>query len=330
MKHEFLQPSNNPLDDIARITYEGQPPEMRMYKEGYEQYLAAMPILDGSDGWLHQKLGVTKEIVRLLADKLKADSWTASLQPLAGRFNRTILGLETPSVTEDGALKEGTELVLARWGDGHTSPVHGHAAGYLHEELLFGKMRVNTYRIVDAVNRIVRPLRTEIYDKPGTIASLYTSKSNTQRSALVHNFTAVGYSGTLHYLPEHTRDGRDNRFTVDYFEDEFVLDWGCLTQLNAGQGLWELQVGDVALVRSGNVPEYGDHYIVITGRPVLKPNGLRPMDVAIHAPHAGYVFKGFDDIMGLTLLKLNDELKQKFYDFHGIKIVGNNVIFPNE
>ena len=330
MKHEFLQPSTNPLDDIARITYEGQPVEMRMYKEGFEDYLSGMPVLHDDAKYLHERVQLTKSTMKLLANELISNPWTSSLQPLPGRFNRTILGLEAPAVGQDGALKEGTELVLARWGDGHTSPVHGHAAGYLHEELLFGKMRVNTYRIVDAVNRIARPLRTEIYEQPGTIASLYTPKSNTERGALVHNFTSVGYSGTLHYLPEHTRDGRDNRFTVDYFEDEFVLDWGCFTQINAQQGLWELKIGDVALVRSGNVPEYGDHYIVITGRPVLKPNGLRPMDVAIHAPNAGYVFEGFDDIMGLTLLKLNDELKQKFYDFHGIKIVGNNVIFPNE
>lgn len=329
MKQDFLQPSTNPIDDIARIAYMGQPLEMRMYKEGYEDYFAGMPILQDDSKYLHERVQLTKSTVKLLANELRDDPWTASLQPLPGRFNRTILGLEAPAVLQDGTLKEGTELVLARWGDGHTSPVHGHAAGYLHEELLFGQMRVNTYRIIDAVNRIARPLRTDIYSEPGTIASMYTAKNNTERSALVHNFTSVGYSASLHYLPEHTRDGRDNRFTVDYFEDEFALDWGAFTQINAQQGLWELKVGDVALVRSGNVPEYGDHYIVVTGRPVLKPNGLRPMDVAIHAPHAGYVFEGFKDILGLTLLKLNDGLKQSFLDFHGIKIVGNNVIFPN-
>lgn len=325
MKHKFLKPSNNPVDDINRMAYEGQPVKLRMYKEGFEQYLEAMPVLESEDEMLPQKTQQTTMVMKLLASDLATSQWAKSMRPLPGDFNRTILAVEAPVVKSDGTLKEGTEIVLARWGDGHTSPVHGHAAGYLHEELLFGKMRVNTYRITDHQKRIARPLRTVIYDKPGTIAAMYTSKTDTERDALVHNFTSIGYSGSLHYLPEHTRDGRDNRFAIEEFTG---LTPEHLTQLNAQQGLEQLRIGDVAIVRSENVPEYGDHFIIVTGRPVLKPNGLRPMDEAIHAPHYRGLLDAYKPIMGLTLLKLDDTAKTAFHIFHGIKVIGTNVILP--
>jgi hypothetical protein len=144
----------------------------------------------------------------------------------------------------------------------------------------------------------------------------------------VHNFTSIGYSGTLHYLPEHTRDGRDNGFSVEYYENAFGINQHEVTQITAQQGL-ELKIGDVALVRSQNVPEYGDHYIVITGRPVLKQHGLRPMDVAIHTRHidAAATLNKFEPIMGLTLLKLNDVAARSFRSFHGITATENSVTF---
>jgi hypothetical protein len=336
MKQSFLTASRNPLDDINQIAYQGQPVERRMYHEGYERFFEAMPVLKDGDEFLSEKIQMSKTVMRHMAENLKQDSWAHGLQPIMGGFNRTILGIESPTVKADGGLKEGSEIVLARWGDGHTSPVHGHAAGYLHEELLFGKIRVNTYRIVDAKKRIVRPLRTEIFDKPGTIASKYGNQSeSTERNSLVHNFTSIGYSGTLHYLPEHTRDGRDNGFTVEYFEDRFGINQFEVTQLTAQQGL-ELKIGDVALVRSQNVPEYGDHYIIITGRPVLKQHGLRPMDVAIHAPtidatnsktFSALTLDKFEPIMGLTLLKLNEVHADRFRRFHGITATENSVTF---
>lgn len=322
MKQYFLKSSNNPLDDIERVSYAGQPIERKMYKQGYESFFENLPVLRDGDPLLSQKVSISKIIMQFMGKALQNDPWTKSLQPLEGGFNRTILGIESPTVKEDGTLKEGSEVVLARWGNGHTSPVHGHAAGYLHEELLFGKMRVNTYRISDHQRRIARPLRTDIYDNPGTLASLYTPNTVAVRNALVHNFTSIGYSGTLHYLPEHTRDGRDNRFSVQYFEDEYNLCAEEFKQLKAQEGLEQLHIGDVALVRSQNVPEYGDHWIIITGKPVLKEHGLRPQEFAIYAP--GYtatkMLDSFDPIMGLTLLKLNEQAKQAFHQFHQITI----------
>jgi len=329
--NNYLKASNNPLDDINAIAYEGQNPEMRMYKQGYEDFFEMMPILVDEDPQLRLKLKGSKLIMKGMAEAIRNDEWTASLAPFPGRFNRNILALEPPAIKADGRYKEGAEIVLARWGDGFSSPVHGHADGLLYEQLLFGKMRVNTYRIIDHEKRIVRPVETRIYNGFENIASSYTYKQEHTRSALVHNFTSIGYSASLHYVPEHTRDGRDNGFEVEYFDNYFKFEDCNFEQLNAQEGIQQLHIGDVALVRSENVPEYGDHFIVITGKPILKEHGLRPQGIAIHAPGVSWLFKGskgFQPIMGLTLLKLDQKATQAFHEFHGIEIKNGNVIFP--
>lgn len=329
--NQFLKASNNPLDDINAIAYEGQPIENRMYKQGYEKHFELLPVLTDDDPMLAFKIIQSKAVMNDLAVKLMLDKWTPTLKPLEGGFNRTILALEAPAISSVGKLKEGQEIVIARWGDGKTSPVHGHADGLLYEQLLFGKMRVNTYRIVDHEKRIARPVETKIFKDFVNIASSYTRKQEHERSALVHNFTSIGYSASLHYVPEHTRDGRDNKFTVERFEDLLIPSAFDYTQLNAQQGLEQLRIGDVALVRSENVPEYGDHFIVITGRPILKEHGLRPQDIAIHSPseYARKTLDYFTPIMGLTLLKMSDELATEFREFHGIDLENGKISFPH-
>lgn len=327
---KFLKASTNPLDDINSVSYEGQPIENRMYKSGYENFFETMPKLDDNDETLLLKIEQSKTAMYSLANALKFDKWTRSLQPLQGGFNRTILALEAPEIRQDGTIKEGQEIILARWGDGKTSPIHGHGDGLLYEQLIAGTMRVNTYRITDHVNRIVRPIETKIYNGFTNIASSYTRKQQYERSALVHNFTSIGYSQSLHFVPEHTRDGRDNKFEVEYFDLSNYTQYPHrhLTQLNAQQGLEQLHPGDVALVRSENVPQYGDHFIVITGLPILKEHGLRPQDIAIHAPNAARLLNAFTPIMGLTLLKLDAESAKAFHAFHGITMQGYQVILP--
>lgn len=335
--NSYLKASRNPLDDINAVAYKGQSPASRMYKSGYEKHFELLPVLTDDDQFLDLKTAQTAAVMDDLATRLAIDPWTPTLQPLTGGFNRTILALEQPvmewnRVTGEeydlGNIKEGAEIIVARWGDGFSSPVHGHADGYLYEQLIAGTMRVNTYRITDPVKRIARPVETKIYKDFQNIASQYTPRQTVKRGALVHNFTSIGYSVSLHYVPEHTRDGRDNRFTVEYFEKENTIPLAWLTQLTAQEGIEQLHIGDVALVRSANVPEYGDHYIVITGKPILKEHGLRPQDVEIHAPHAGKLLDQYDPIMGLTLLKLSPYAKKAFHEFHGIAVDGDRVIFP--
>lgn len=323
-----LTASKNPIEDIAKITYEGQDPKRRMYQDGYESYFEQMPILDVEDPLFDVKLDLSKMVMQQLGKKLAHESWVQQTVPPDKEFYRTIVAMEPPRGTFDG-WTEGAEFVVAHWGNGFTSPVHGHAPGYMHEEVLFGKVLVNTYRMLHPWLNKVRLIKSEIVTK-GTFVSEYAPENpdnKFKRQALIHNFRSIGHTATLHYLPEHTRDGRDNRFEVEYFEELMVFEKDDLTQLTAQEGL-KLKIGDVALVRSSNVPEYGDHYIVITGLPVIKEHGLRPQEIAIEAPKADYLLNKYEPIQGLTLLKLNEEARDYFLLFHNIEIIAGKVIFP--
>lgn len=326
---KFLKASENPIEDISKIAYAGQEMTRRMYRTGYEPLFNEMPILDPEDPFLDAKVELSHQIMAKMAVSLNKSPWVREMEPKVGGFKRTILALAAPTVTPEGSLKEGPEFVLALWGDGHTSPVHGHAIGYLHEDIIFGKMRVNTYRMVTPTEAIVRPVETQMVGA-GTFASLYTKpgKQFFKRQTLVHNFTSIGFSASLHYLSEHTRDGRDNKFEVQYFDDSYNMDVNDVEQVTAQQGMY-LRKGDVAIVRSMNVPEYGDHYIVVTGHPVIKEHGMRPQDRAIYAPDAMKILDIHEPHNGLILLKMKDKVRDKFHEFHGIRMVDGEVVFPD-
>lgn len=316
--------SENPVEDIEKISYPGQPENRKRYQAGYEHYFNSLPVLS-EDETLKEKLFITKEVMKHLSEKLQQNEWE---MPEANHFIRTIISLEEPLPIKDG-YKEGAELVVAHWGQGHTSPIHGHATGYMHEEIISGKMRVNTYRIVDDINRVVRPVETTI-QTPGVFVSDYAPhnpEAINSRETLVHNFTAVEPSISLHFLPEHTRDGRDNTFTLE----EFPALWrDQVVRIDSKEGLYA-QVGEVILVRSTNVPEYDDHFIVITGHPVMKTHGFRPQERSIMASkNHSKLLDMFPLTMGLTLLKLTKEAAQAFLMFHGIIIKDKEVIFPND
>jgi len=323
-----LNASTTPVEDIAKIAYIGQPEHMKMYRAGYEQYFESLPVLTDGDEYLQEKINVTQQVMQHLSEQLQKDDWTLENEPAKGEFDRTIIAMEAPSpvVSYAGqtAWKEGKELVIARWGDGFTSPVHGHSDGYMHEEVLSGRIRVNTYRIVDLEHRIVRPVLTEIKEKGVFVSEYQMQKPDVTRVNLVHNFVSVGNAVSLHYLPEHTRDGRDNAYTVAHFP----LNPFDVKRINSKDGMY-LQKGDVVLVRSTNVPEYGDHYIVVTGPPVMKAHGFRVQDNAVIASEtASHLLDTFPLRMGLTLLKLNDDAKEAFHQFHNIAIVDGTVVFP--
>jgi hypothetical protein len=188
-------------------------------------------------------------------------------------------------------------------------------------------MRVNTYRITDEENKIVRLIATTI-ERDGVFLSKYSEGGSLKRgrSNFIHNFTSIGQSATLHYIPEHTRDGRDNTYKVEHFDDSYPLEERDVTRINSVEGMYTIP-GDVLLVRSSNVSDYGDHYIVITGKPMMKEHGLRPEEVSMYAPNNRLLDK-YEMQTGLTLLKLNDEAKQIFHSFHGISIINNAVVFP--
>lgn len=322
----YLTASEDPIAAIIKASYEGQHISKRMYVSGYDHFLDRLPLLADDTTHLKSKVGETQGVMKeLYADLVNDPFWKDVNIPGNGQFNRTIIAIAEPQLGSDS----GKEIIVARWGDGFSSPIHGHSDGYMHEQVIFGKIRVDTYRIIDQKYRIVRPVSTVIVTPGEAFVSEYsfTKKDMPERSTLVHSFTSIGFSATLHYLPEHTRDGRDNAFKPEYFEDIYPLTNVDVNRITSKEGLY-LKKGEVVLVRSENVPEYVDHYIVITGHPVVKEHGLRPQDVAIHAPGGYKLLDQYDMNMGLTLLKLSPEATEQFLDFHDIKKINDEIIFP--
>lgn len=111
------------------------------------------------------------------------------------------------------------------------------------------------------------------------------------------------------------------------FEDVFPLHEEDVTRIQGQDGLY-LQPGDVVLVRSMNVPQLGEHIIVVTGPPVMKEHGMRPQ-VASFTTSADTLLKKYQDKVGYTLLKFKYAAKKAFYDFYGITMDCGQVIIPN-
>lgn len=339
---ETLKATDTPVEDILKVAYEGQPETSRQYQEGFEKSFNSLPVMTNEN--VDETLPVTMKVMAELSKTLQnnINGYTPfpkiAYLPLPGKFERTIIGMERPEeLAEFGTepdtkkiYKEGKEIVIAKWGQGFASPVHGHSTGYMHEEVLKGKIKVNTYRIIDLDNKVVVPYKTEIIG-PGVFVSGYVPHDITykhKRQTLIHNFEAIEPSISLHYLPEHTRDGRDNGFAVVNFSDMNDIEDKDITRITSQQGMY-LKPGDVLLVRSTNVPEYGDHFVVVTGPPVMKEHGLRIQDISIPAGKKDTaLLDRFPLQTGLTLLKLMPDMRDEFLHFHGIEVVNNEVLFP--
>lgn len=328
MTQKNLEASKNPIEAIDKLAWKGQPPHLRMYRAGYEEYLNEMPVLVPGSPFLEEKLETSKKLMQLLGEKLKTEPWVHESMPVANSFDRTIIAITEP-VLDGKKWKGGPQLIVARWGHGFSSPVHGHSQGFLHEEIVSGKLLVNTYRKVEGPVRVARPVKTEIV-KDGTFLSLYTTpKEVDDREAYIHNFTSIGESVSAHYVPEYTRDGMGNAFDVQYFEDYYKLKPSDVEESNSYNAMYS-RIGDVYLVRSQNVPDYGDHYIIITGAPTMKEHGLRPEDIAIQAPHAAGVLDSFEEKTGLRILKLKPQARLAWLAFHGILIDDNKIKYVYE
>lgn len=328
-----LQSSANPIADLDRISYPGQAPTLRQFRPGYDWAMNSLPELNLYDDNLDDNIKVARTVLSELGRELRTADWV-NKEIVPGKFERTIIAIQTPYVGESGGLREGAEIIVAQWGTGFSSPVHGHAIGLMHEQLLHGKIRVNTYRLVDEESGTVRPVKTVIIQKDrtnGVFVHSYAEPSENnrfKRQTLIHNFTALESSASLHFLPEHVRDSRDNTFKVEYFEDVNHLTFKDVFPIDTKQAMY-LQKGDVVLVRSSNVPDYGDHYIVVTGPVVEKPWGRRVQDEVIQAPHATILdFYAENDYDGVTLLQLFPDTAKRFREFHGITIVNGEVTFP--
>lgn len=76
-----------------------------------------------------------------------------------------------------------------------------------------------------------------------------------------------------------------------------------------------LQKGDIALVRSANVPSLGDHFIVVTGGPVQKPHGIRPETMSICNGQNHPLLDEYDNYNGVVALKLLPHKKIDFRNY---------------
>lgn len=90
-----------------------------------------------------------------------------------------------------------------------------------------------------------------------------------------------------------------------------------------------LKNGDVVLVRSTSVKELGDHFVVITGPPVLKTNGLRPETLTLTGLGGSEILDMFKPAVGVTALLLNNQKAGFFRMCYNINLIHGTVLFSN-
>lgn len=324
----------------------------RTFRPGFEKFAEFMPNLTPGQDLMTMRLALARNIMGGLAKSLKETApWLNNVTP-PNTFERSVVAMEglkqLPDVSDRGELTReeldalcainaqawafatrpkvpptGFEMIVAHHGIGHETVVHGHGPGFLHEEVLTGKLMVNTYRRmnIDTV-RITRTLP----HVPGSVMSS-TYGTSPDRSNFIHSLRAVEPSTSLHFLPEPPPNGQGNTFIVEHFDD---LDNGDVQQIPNTAANTQLHPGDVVLVRSENVPWYGDHFMVVTGGPTLKEHGLRPAEFSFSAgPSMSELLDSYRPLqMGVILLKLNNDAAEYVREFHGISYnpTTNNVI----
>lgn len=300
-----MRASRSPLTDLLNIGAH-QAPELRNYTGGYESFMERLPEVYPWEDW---KEPIFASVLSELHNTLLQNS--LPVNPGKTKFTREILAIQDNDMSVQGA-----EILMANWGEGHTSPVHGHASGFMFESLLKGKLRVTTYKQVSETT--ARPYKVEIV-KPGVFVSQYSGQKTTKhpRPYLIHSFEALEHSVSLHFLSEHSRDGSDNGFKVERFEEFVTLDPQMFTRISSKEGMY-LKPGEVVLVRSSNVPEYLDHWIVVTGSPVMKEHGMRVQDHSVPST-ASKLLDIYDD-QRLVLLKAKPFLTSLFLNFHKIEL----------
>ncbi len=317
---QFKKSSLTPNQDLDLITPVGTPLSMRMYHGGYEQFFNGIPVIeDSNEDWELAK-AIAELQMEALSKAVRHDNVLMQNDVSPNGFQRIILAMEFPQVNvweigEKPNYRTGSEVILTKWGSGFKSPVHGHASGFMYENLLSGKLKVNTYRIVNGKERIVRLIETKIYEGPSVVISDYSKHDDGQRDKFIHNFEAITPCVMVHYLSEHIRDGIGNQFKVEWFEDVNILTLDDVERITTEQAMY-LRRGDVVLVKSDNVPDFGEHFIVATGHNVVKEHGLRPQTCAFVVSCRNHLLDNFEKKNGVILLKLKEQSKLKFLAFH--------------
>jgi hypothetical protein len=219
--------------------------------------------------------------------------------------------------------------MVVNWKQGACIPAHGHVRGYMEEHLIFGRVKHRLYRIVDAINKVVRPIKVELFCESGATINAGFNEHFTEYGAHVHDFTFLEDSATLNLVPAHPRNATGNTFIVEEFmlkHVSFQLEKFIPISLEA---TLHLPPGEVFLARSATTKDIGDHFYVITSSPKQKKAGLRPVGEAI--PASSDFSKLLDSIEpqdgDIRILRLMPEVRDLFLEWHGIQ-VKKTIVFP--
>lgn len=297
---------------------------------GYENYHALIPIIRETDKLFTLKMEIADHVMQTLSQQILNDNddcgWLDVGNQPKGKFARSVIG-------RDMADPHGPQIIVAHWGKGFTSPVHGHIHGYMNEVMLKGQIKVNNYRMLDPSSNVVRVVSTNVESEPSkTFVNRYNFKKKfmKERSQFIHNYVALETSHSLHHIPEEARDGKDNLFMPEYFEETHYFQYELQHYVKRIHTMdtMSLPIGSVLLIRSDNVAGLGDHFIIITGPPVLKPHGLRPQTVAFDAPLASAILNKHEKESGAIVLLLEDALAKEFHEFHAIHYTLGGLSLP--
>lgn len=319
--------SDSAIMDLHALAIQNQNPKISHYRQGYEQEFSNMPIIKSvTTNW---DLQIVAEIMHRITANLASQDWVKNNTPIKRPLLRTVIAMEKPVCT-GAALKDGAELIVVNWKAGAKTPTHGHARGYMHERLIFGKVKQGTYRIVDAEKRIARPISIELFCNTNDIIDAgFNDDHSVQDGAFVHDFEFLEPTATLNLVPGHPKDTKGNCFTVEQFGFKHLnFQLEKLVPISLG-GTLHLPPGEVILVRSATTKDLGDHFYVITERPHQKKAGMRPVGRAIQASED---FSKLLDAVepqegGVQILRLMPEVRDWFLEWHGIQ-VEKNIVFP--
>lgn len=323
-----LQMSVTPYEDILRVSNPVNP-VVAEFKSGYEYALNCMPDFTSSDTPPTPGLieFAAMNMQRLSIDLMQS-GWTyEDVQSIpANTLKRVIIGIERTKT--DG---KGSEIVVGFWGRGFHAATHGHGTGYLHDILLHGKLLSSTYRFIEPESAVARIVESKIIRAGETMLEpQYTSPNNDpkDRSHGLHSFTVLENAASLHFVPEHPRDGRDNTFDVEYFEDVHHLQPTDVTYVRPDE-LQTLPLGSVVLIRNVFGSDFGDHYTVITGKPVMDRWRVAELTgLKIEAKHVS-LFNFFEG-ESMVVLRLSKDAEKRFLQFQGIAIANGKIYLPDE
>lgn len=94
-----LKASHTPLEDIARVTYEGQDPLRRQFRPGFDWAMNRMPVFVHDDYLLESTTHYAKSVMKELARSLTIEDWIVNKKMAPNTFERTIIGIEAPTQT---------------------------------------------------------------------------------------------------------------------------------------------------------------------------------------------------------------------------------------